>query len=352
MRVLLIKTSSLGDVIHTLPAVTDAQRAIPEVRFHWVVEEAFAEIPGWHPAVEQVIPVALRRWRRHPLRARRSGEWATFRGRLAEQDHDLVVDAQGLLKSAWLTRYVDAPVHGPDRHSARERLASRFYDHRHAVDPELHAVERTRRLFAAALGYAPEYARQDYGLDSGRFARKTDGPAPVVFFHGTTWRTKHWPEAYWRELACRVAQAGYPVRIPWGNDVERARAGRIASELKGVEVLPPMDLAGLARVLAAARGCVAVDTGPGHLAAALGVPTVSLFGPTSPGRTGAWGPEQIHLASDFPCAPCFSRTCRYRPTRADRRHHDLEAEHPLCFTRLPPARVWENLRRMLEGANR
>ena len=103
MRVLLVKTSSLGDVIHTLPALTDAQRAIPGIQFDWVVEEGFAEIPAWHPAVAQVIPVAIRRWRKHPLQTLRSGEWRRFKARLRETHYDLVIDAQGLLKSAWLT---------------------------------------------------------------------------------------------------------------------------------------------------------------------------------------------------------------------------------------------------------
>ena len=348
MRVLLIKTSSLGDVIHSLPAVTDAARAVPGVRFHWVVEEAFAGIPGWHPAVERVIPVALRRWRRHPLRARRDGEWGDFRQRLADTDYDLVIDAQGLLKSAWLTRHVAAPVHGPDRHSARERLASWFYDHRHPVNPDRHAVWRNRTLFAAALGYDAEALEGDYGLPVEDFAAEPDRTT-LVFLHSTTWVTKHWPERYWRTLAERAVADGWKVQLPWGNDLERARSERLAQGLDGVMVPPRTDLSGLATLLASARACVAVDTGPGHLAAALGVPTLSLFGPTSPARTGAWGPGQVHIASDFPCAPCLSRKCRYRPTQEDRRRHDLETEFPLCFTRLDPHTVWQRLVELVQG---
>ncbi|RMS39539.1 Lipopolysaccharide heptosyltransferase I, partial [Pseudomonas coronafaciens pv. garcae] len=123
LRVLLIKTSSLGDVIHALPALTDAARALPGIRFDWVVEEGFAEIPGWHPAVDTVIPVAIRRWRKNLWQTVRSGEWRRFKQRVREQRYDLVIDAQGLFKSAWLTRYVDAPVAGLDRDSAREPLA-------------------------------------------------------------------------------------------------------------------------------------------------------------------------------------------------------------------------------------
>ena len=154
MRVLVIKTSSLGDVIHTLPALTDAARAIPGIRFDWVVEEGFAEIPAWHPAVSQVITVAIRRWRKHPLKTLRSGEWSRFKQRLRESHYDLVIDAQGLLKSAWLTRYVKTPVAGLDSNSAREPIAARFYDRPYSVPRGQHALERTRQLFGQALGYS------------------------------------------------------------------------------------------------------------------------------------------------------------------------------------------------------
>lgn len=160
MRVLLVKTSSLGDVIHTLPALTDAARAIPGIQFDWVVEEGFAEIPAWHPAVARVIPVAIRRWRKNLWQTLRNGEWRRFKQRLKEVDYDLVIDAQGLLKSAWLTRYVGkTPVAGLDGDSAREPLASRFYRRAYPVAWGQHAVERTRQLFAQALDYPlPESA--------------------------------------------------------------------------------------------------------------------------------------------------------------------------------------------------
>src|SRR5690606_6912806 len=164
MRVLLIKTSSLGDVIHTLPALTDALEAIPGIRFDWVVEEGFAEIPVWHPAVAEVIPVAIRRWRKSPLKTLRSGEWQRFRQRLHKHSYDLVIDAQGLFKSAVLTLGLKVPVAGLDRRSAREPLASRFYDKRIAVPRDQHAVERVRQLFAQALGYRLPARVGDYGL--------------------------------------------------------------------------------------------------------------------------------------------------------------------------------------------
>lgn len=311
MRVLLIKTSSLGDVVHTLPALTDAQQAIPGIRFDWVVEEGFAEIPGWHPAVAEVIPVAIRRWRKHPVQTLRSGEWRGFKARLREGRYDLVIDAQGLLKSAWLTRYVKAPVAGLDRDSAREPLAARFYDQAYAVPREQHALERVRQLFAQALKYPLPSGRGQYGLDRARL-KTPEGPPYVVFLHGTTWPSKHWPEAGWRQLAEQLSASGWAVRLPWGNEQERIRAERIATGLGNVQVLPKLNLAGVAGVIAGAQACVAVDTGLGHLAAALDVPCISLYGPTLPGRVGAYGQSQVHLCASGPDAgkgdrnkPCF-----------------------------------------------
>ncbi|CAH0648593.1 MULTISPECIES: lipopolysaccharide heptosyltransferase I [Pseudomonas] len=346
MRVLIIKTSSLGDVIHTLPALTDAAHALPGIRFDWVVEEGFAEIPSWHPAVDQVIPVAIRRWRKNLWQTLKSGEWKAFKQRLRARKYDLVIDAQGLVKSAWLTRYVKAPVAGLDRYSAREGWASRFYDRRLSVATGQHAVERVRQLFAMALAYDLPEGIGNYGLDLERLQLPPAAPY-VVFLHGTTWATKHWPEAYWRELAERMGRRKLEVRLPWGNPAEKARAERIAQGLNNCQVLPKLNLAGVARVLAAAKACVAVDTGLGHLAAALDVPTISLFGPTNPGLTGAYGRTQIHQASDWPCAPCLQKKCTYKPSADDLARFDLKREWPLCFTRLNPEHVASRLSALL-----
>lgn len=347
MRVLLVKTSSLGDVIHALPALTDAARAIPGITFDWVVEEGFAEIPTWHPAVGKVIPVAIRRWRKNLWETIKSGDWRRFKQRLRAEKYDLVIDAQGLLKSAWLTRYVKAPVAGLDKHSAREPLASHFYQRRLAVARGQHAVERLRQLFALALGYDLPKGLGDYGLDVDKLVELPRKKPFVLFLHGTTWDTKHWPEVYWRDLAIRMGNLGVEVRLPWGNPAEKARAERIANGLNNTVVLPKLNLAGVAKVLASASACVAVDTGLGHLAAALDVPTISLFGPTNPGLTGAYGKVQIHLASDFPCAPCLQKKCTYQPTAQDQQRFDLKNEWPLCFTRLNPERVASRLSTLL-----
>lgn len=315
MRVLLIKTSSMGDIIHALPALTDAMRALPDISFDWVVEEGFVDIPGWHPAVHSIITVAIRRWRKSLWRTWRSGEYAAFKQQLQANNYDLVLDAQGLLKSAWLTRGLTAPIAGADRQSVREPIASRFYDRHYPIQRNQHAVEKNRQLFAAALGYAKPDSVGDYGLDSAAIAQRETGVPQepyLMFIHGTTWPSKHWPQEHWRELATHYSAQGRQILLPWGSEQERLRAEYIAADLVGVQVLPKMSLTSLASYIAGAQACVAVDTGLGHLTAALDTPCVSLYGPTSPELIGAYGANQVHLCATGPNAgkrdrklPCF-----------------------------------------------
>lgn len=332
MRVLLVKTSSLGDVVHTFPALTDAQRALPGITFDWVVEEAFADIAAKHPVVNRVIPCALRRWRKSLWRTWRSGEWKNFKATLQAQEYDLVLDAQGLAKSAFITRLGRGPKAGFDKQSAREPVSARVLDTPLAVAKGQHAITRLRQLFAAALGYVLEDSAPDYGI-----ARNlATGPRRLVFFHGTTWATKHWPEHYWRELAGLATQAGYQVLLPWGSDAERLRAEKIADGNAQVDVLPAMRLDELFGLLREVQGFVAVDTGLAHLAAGAGVPGIALYGPTDPALTGVLGQHARSLAAEFPCAPCVQERCSYRGELG-------RGIEPPCFSTLPPARVWQAL---------
>lgn len=309
MQVLIIKTSSLGDVVHTLPAITDAVAAIPGIRFDWVVEEGFAEIPSWHPAVDRVIPVALRRWRRKPTKALFGGERSTFRKALKEREYDLIIDAQGLLKSTWLAAKARGPRAGLSWSSAREPVASLFYGKRLKVAWDQHAVARLRALFAGALDYPMPRGPVNYGIDKNQFLKQPAGKR-LLLLHGTTWPTKHYPEEYWLEIAQRAGEIDYDVWLPWGNEAERERAQRIADVVPTAEVLPKLSLAEMAERIAAVHAVISVDTGLSHLAAALDVPQVCIYGATDPGRTGAIGSWQMHLLSRMECSPCLKRSCR------------------------------------------
>ncbi|MBF0401866.1 MAG: lipopolysaccharide heptosyltransferase I [Magnetococcales bacterium] len=338
-KVLLVKTSSLGDVLHLLPALSDACRQRPELTFHWLVEEGFAEVAAWHPGVAKVIPVALRRWRKAPLLALRSGELSDFWRTLRAESYDQVVDAQGLLKSACLARLAHGPRSGLDRHSAREPLAALFYQHTFPVDRAQHALQRLRQLLASALQYPLQASPADYGL-AGRFPRRSGAEYDWVFLHGTTWPSKQWPESHWVALV-RLCTPHGRVLLPWGTPAERARAERIARVAPDrVTVAAKGNLTQLANWLAAAKVVVAVDTGPAHLAAALGLPLIGLYGPTDPHRTGTVGPNQHALQGRCDQLPCLKRVC---PLGAH------AAIHPPCFDPLSPDQVWRLLKILSEG---
>lgn len=342
MRVLLIKTSSMGDVIHTLPALTDAMHAVPGIKFDWVVEEAFAEIPTWHPAVSKVIPVALRRWRKKLFAKQTRAEWRAFREQLREQQYDLVLDAQGLFKSAFLTKLARGTRVGYDSHSAREGLAAWLYDYNYHVDRAHHAVLRTRMLFALALNYAEPVMPPRFGIDRAKLTSPDNTEKYFVFLHGTTWASKEWPEQYWVELAETMSQHGYRIKIGGGSEVELARAARIAKSSDAVDALPRMSIGEMARLLANSCGAVAVDTGFGHLAAGMNLPTISIYGSTNAVYTGALGQASVHLSAHFPCSPCLSRTCTYK---------NPSPVSPACYATVPPERVWEALSKQLDKVN-
>ena len=339
MRVLLVKTSSLGDLIHTLPALTDAAAAIPDIQFDWVAEEAFAEVPTWHPAVDRVIPIALRRWRRGIRGAFGSGEISRFRQTLREREYDLIIDAQGLIKSALVARMARGRRAGYDSRSIRDPRAALFYQQKYAVSRELHAVDRIRRLFALALDYPLPESAADAGI-SQRFSSKETVTPYLVLLHGTSWPSKHWPEGYWAELARLAADSGYLLRLPWGSHQERERAERIAHNSKVAEAMPPLSLTELAHQLAGASGVIGVDTGLAHLAAALDVPAVTLYGATRPELTGTRGSRQHNLQADYACAPCMQRHCNQLSDEGD----------PLCYHSLPPERVWSEITNAMQEA--
>jgi heptosyltransferase-1 len=287
MRILLVKTSSLGDVIHNLPVASDIRRRLPDAEINWVVEEGFAEIPRLHPAVGRIIPVAVRRWRKSVFAA---ATWREVRQfcRLASADsYDAVIDTQGLLKSALLMRQARGEKSGYAADSAREPLAARFYDRRFSVPKILHAVERNRRLAAAALGYTLDDLPLDYGIAATRLQADWLPAADYAVLLTATSRTdKEWPEEYWRGLGMALIATGLRCVLPGGSTAERARAAQLAQSLGRAVAAPAMNLTDLAGLLAGARLVVGVDTGLVHLAAALGRPTIALYCASDPALTG------------------------------------------------------------------
>jgi len=352
LRVLIVKVSSLGDIIHTLPAVTDAYRARNDITFDWVVEENFVEVPAWHPAVEKVIPVAFRRWRRSIIKTYLGHEFRAFKHALQGVHYDLVIDAQGLIKSGVISRLSKGLTVGLSNHTIREPMATLFYNKVYSVPWTEHAVDRVRQLFSRALQYEYDPQQVDYGIDIDKIRAENneEDEKQVVFLHGTTWKTKHWPEIYWRQLAHIATEAGYKVILPWGNPEEKKRAEAIASGNAMVTVLDKQSLSGLAKHIQQSRGVIAVDTGLGHLAAALAKPAVSLYGPTDPGLSGTFGNNQLHLNSSFSCAPCVKKVCSYTGSSVTEEYQGSPfTVTPPCFATHNPAKVWQQFEQLLEN---
>jgi heptosyltransferase-1 len=298
--ILFIKTSSLGDVIHHMPAVSDARRNRPQARIGWVVEEAFAPLVRLHRAIDSVVPVASRRWRAAPFSAATWSETRAFFSAMRAQPHETVIDAQGLIRSALIARFARGRRHGYDRDSVRERAASWFYDEHHRVDRTLHAITRNRMLTAQALGYALD-GPVDFGLD--RAALMGGQPArEVVLLHATARREKEWPVTNWIELARSLAARGCDLVLPWGSEAERRRSLQIAAAASAiVPDLQPLDQ--VARMIARASFVVGVDTGLLHVAAALGVPLAAIFIGTEPGQHGPLGAGKIEVAGTLGAMP-------------------------------------------------
>lgn len=288
-RILLVKTSSMGDVIHNLPVATDLQRGFPGCEIHWVVEEAFAAIPRLHPAVREVIPVALRRWRRGLFAGATWREMSALRRRLQAAGYHRVIDTQGLAKSALIAALARGERCGYDRSSAREPLAALLYHRNIAVSRELHAVERNRLLAAGCAGCEPD-GEADYGIEAAPRAWPWLGSGPyMVLLHASSRDNKLWSEPRWIALGHALARRPVRLVLPWGNRRERERSQRLAHYMPGALVPPALGLEELAALMAGAQAVVGVDTGLTHLAAALQRPVVGIYCATDPGLTGVYG---------------------------------------------------------------
>ena len=328
MHVLVVKTSSMGDVIHTLPAIEDATKAIPGIKFDWLIEEGFQEIPAWHDSIDKVIPIALRRWRKSWIKAFFSGEIKVFLKKLREKKYDLIIDAQGLLKSAVPAKLARGTLIGFDKASAREGIAANFYDRDLTVDKSLHAIERVRRLFARSLGYEYQDNLPSVKLNLNPTQEEKKG---VLFLHGTTWPSKHWPDNSWLELGKLLKEKNEAIHLPWATDQEKDRAEWLGKQLH-ISVLPKLSLTEIAELMLKVKAVFGVDTGLTHLAALLDVRSIGIYGSTDVGLTGAMGVKHENLKSNLECSPCLSRKCKLL---------DGGTLVPPCYEKISAAKVAE-----------
>lgn len=302
VKILIVKLSSLGDVVHTMPAVQDIRRALPGAQIDWVVERAFAPLVQRCDGVHRVIECELRRWRKNPLSRSTREAWRVFKTELQREAYDAVIDLQGLSKSAlvsWLARLAK----GGKRYALANQTDGSAYeaptrwvaDEAIAIQPRIHAVQRSRELCARALGYAlPD--SQEFGL-SGHFdpasvatenrANASSAAARyVVLVHGTSRADKQWPESHWVALGRRLNDSGYAVTLPHGSDEEQRRSEAIARQLANAVVWPRLGLDALTDALASGAGVVGVDSGLSHIAVALDLPHVQIYNFDTAWRTG------------------------------------------------------------------
>lgn len=299
-KILIVRTSSLGDLVHMLPAISDIALHVPGAQIDWIVEEGFAEIPTWHPAVNEAIPVAHRRWRKHWWSAETRAARAALRKDLDARRYDIVLDMQALMKSVWLVRQTHGVRHGLDRQSAREPLASLFYDVKHTVKFWQPAVIRQRELAAAALGYAYT-GKPDFGLEA--ITNGVDIQPYAVIMPSASRDDKLWPAQDWRRVFQRLHEHGLDLKLLSGSPAETARAQSLVADDDRAQVLPRMNLTDVARVLAGAQIMVGLDSGLTHLSAGLGRPTIGIYKASTPVRTPLEGPAYTASLGERGSAP-------------------------------------------------
>ncbi|GAB3625387.1 lipopolysaccharide heptosyltransferase I [Pandoraea terrae] len=300
MQVLIVKVSSLGDVVHNMPVVQDILRRHPDAQIDWVVEEGFVGLVKLVRGVRRVIPFALRRWRKKPLSAATWREIGEFRQALRTTPYDLVIDTQGLVKTGLIARTARGTVWGLGNRTegASYEWPVRFlYQHMVRIAPHTHVVTRSRELVAGVLGcHVP--ASIDFGIDTDRADHSVCSAEPyVVFVHATSRDDKTWPEANWTALGRELLAQGLGIVLPWGSPAERSVSVRLAAALgEGAIVPPKLSLPQVVGLIDGGVATVGVDTGLVHIAAALNRPTVELYNFSTAWRTGGfWSPNIINL---------------------------------------------------------
>lgn len=311
MKVLLVKTSSMGDVVHTLTAVREAKTQRPDLTIDWLVESSFADVANIAQAngdIHRVIPIQFRRWRKKkPFGLFFNADIKALKHQLRQAQYDVVLDAQGLLKSLFLARLAAVPIAGFDHSSAREGIAARFYHHVYPISKNQHAITRLRQLFAQVLKYpllsqAPSIKRSSLKLQP-----------TILLLHGTTWDNKAYPTPQWHNLAKQLSADGYKILIPHHGEAEYRVATAIADGIANAHVLPEQRIEALMPILQSAAAVVSVDTGLAHLAVYLGVPTVMLFGPTRTDLTGGIGGHTANIIGKATDTASMKREYYHQP---------------------------------------
>ncbi|MGE5649777.1 MAG: lipopolysaccharide heptosyltransferase I [Bacillota bacterium] len=304
MKILIVRVSSLGDVVHNMPMLADILRHYPDARIDWVVEEAYTSLVRLNRGVRNIIPFALRRWRKSLFSEKTRAEMRAFYQALRGESYDVVFDTQGLFKTGAVMRMTQLVPGGrrvglanATEGSGYEAISRIFHTESIPLDPRTHAVQRARLVAAAALGYKVD-TPADFNLDAPDASHATwlpDRPY-AVFFHGTARDAKRWDDARWVQIARGLHARGLQILLPWGNDQERQAAVQLASQMENAQVLPKLPMMDAVILAQRATLAVGVDTGLTHIAAAFNRPTIELYCDSPRWKTeGNWSPNIINL---------------------------------------------------------
>ena len=286
----------MGDLMHALPALTEAKEHFKEIEFDWVVDKAFSEVPKWHPAVNKIITTDHRNWKKQLLSPNSRKAFRAVIHEINTTDYDLVIDMQNNLKSALVSFMCKHQVIGMDSKSVREYLAHFSYNKKISISKALHAITRQKILLSNALGYSTS-SLIDYGVSDMEF-KKPSFNLPdryVVLVQNASWKTKQWSIANWQLLVKHFDDSGIEMILPSGNEEEHQRAKQIASFSDKAYALRPLPLNETAHIMKKAEFSVCSDTGLAHLSAVVETPSVTLYGPTDTKLIGTEGKNQLHL---------------------------------------------------------
>ena len=308
MKILIVRVSSLGDVVHNMPMLADIVRHHPDAVIDWVVEEAYVDLVRLNRHVRHVIPIALRRWRRSLAAASTRAEMLAFYRQLRADTYDVIFDTQGLLKTGLVMQLARRTHRGrriglanATEGSGYEAMSRLFHTESVNVAPRAHAVQRGRCVAARALGYSADHA-PDFALQA---AAVTPAPAWLpktpytVFFHASAGAAKQWPAAHWIAIAQLPTLQQLPLLLPWGSASERWAAEQLAQQLPNAQVLPRLNMLEAVLLAQQAALVIGVDTGLTHVAAACGRPTIELYCASPRWKTaGTWSPSIINLGDN------------------------------------------------------
>ncbi|MBI2608012.1 MAG: lipopolysaccharide heptosyltransferase I [Deltaproteobacteria bacterium] len=324
-KILIVKPSSLGDIIHTLPVLHNLKKSAPSSHIHWLIDEDFKNILEAHPLITKLWFFKKEAWKKPSQLLKTSREVLALRKNLIQEKFDVVIDIQGLLRSALFTYLTKSKIRIGFL-DAREKLSALFYNIKITGGKPIHAVERYLKLLSP-LGI--NKYEIEFPLPAPKNTFKKTCPYYVVV-PGARWATKRWPSYYFIELIKKINKKAIII----GSSQDREIAQKICHAVPEftLDLSDQTSLQDLISIIKQAQFVIGNDTGPIHIAAALKIPVYALFGSTNPLRTGPYGHSDKVFNISLPCAPCFKKTCYQKGN-----------QHLSCLKQLTPQDVYQKI---------